>query len=80
MLESDVSKASPPATGQLGLQRKAHLEEAAKDSMRQIISDKIRVPWSLKGYSGMWNKLNTTYGIAVARDCVIQILKEADLG
>ena len=59
-------------------ERKANLEEATKDSVWQIISDEIKGPWSLKGYSGMWNNLNTTYGIAVARDCVMQMLKEAD--
>ncbi len=63
---------------ELGLQKKTLLEENTKENIRHIISTEIKGPGSLKGYRGMWNKLKTIYDIAVPRDTVMQLLKEAD--
>ena len=61
---------------QYGLRRRNHVH--SEHTVREIIRREIEGPSSLLGYRGMWNKLRTTYDVTVARDMVMQILRELD--
>jgi len=50
----------------------------SESSLRQIILNESQGPSSLRGYRSMWNKLQTTYDIAVPRDKVMTLLRELD--
>ncbi|XP_028516806.1 uncharacterized protein LOC110245566 isoform X2 [Exaiptasia diaphana] len=52
--------------------------EISDVAIRRAIQTELNGPGSLLGYRGMWNKLRQDYGVNVARDKVMKILKEMD--
>ena len=53
-------------------------EETSGDQVKQIITNEVQGPSSLRGYRSMWNKLRTTYRITVPRETVMKILRDID--
>ena len=52
--------------------------DIANETSCSIIKREVKGPSSLKGYQKIWNKLCVTYGITVARDRVIYLLRCID--